>query len=283
MKSILYNTLQFYTFLRLVSLDIVLGVISGSYFASRIFKVTPSIYFWITLVSAVWIIYTADHILDGIRTKKNVSETYRFHYTNRIVLIFIGIVAGIISSVFVFFYLEKELIIYGIYTFILVVIYLLVNFALQKRKRFFPKELIISVLYTWGIFGGILILKGNIDLFQALAIINYFLLVSVNVLLFSYFDYKEDRINKFNTLAVNFGNKIVKRLIFIILAIAFFISIFILFSYSHWIISVIFVFINFTLLLLIIFPTYFKNNGYYGIIADGVFIFPSLVFFFDSL
>jgi len=281
MKSILYKALKFYTFLRLVSLDIVLGVISGSYFASRIFKVSPSIYFWITLISAVWIIYTADHILDGIRTKKQDSETYRFHFTNRIVLLLIVIVAGVTSSILVFSYLEKELIVYGIYTFVLVSIYLLLNFAFRKKHRFFPKELIIATLYTCGIFGGVLVLNGNVELFQILIIINYFLLVLANVLVFSHFDSEEDRINQFNTMAVNFGKDLAKRLIFIILALAFIFSLLIVLIYPKWIIFMIFVFMNLSLLQIVWFSAYYKNNGYYGIVADAVFFYPCLVFWFD--
>jgi 1,4-dihydroxy-2-naphthoate octaprenyltransferase len=281
MRAFLHKALHIYTLFRLVSLDIVFGVISGAYFASRIFDVSPSIYFWITLSTAVWIIYTTDHILDGIRTKKHNLGTYRFHFTNRIVLMLIGIVAGVTSSIFVFFFLEKELIIYGIYTFVLVSIYLLLNFAFRKRYRFFPKELIISALYTWGIFGGFVVLKGNIELFQILVIINYFLLVLVNVLVFSYFDCEEDRINKFNTLAVNFGKDLTKRLIFIILVTAFIFSLFIVLLYPKWIIFMIFVLMNFTLLQVIMFSSYFKSKGYYGIVADAIFFYPCLVFWFD--
>ncbi|NQU54834.1 MAG: UbiA family prenyltransferase [Bacteroidetes bacterium] len=283
MKSIFYKALQLYTFLRLVSLDIVFGVVCGSYFASRIFEITPSIYFWITLVSAVWVIYTADHLLDGIRTKKKfVFETYRFHFDNRIVLMSIGIVTVLISSIFVLFFLEKELIIYGVSTFVLVIIYLFLNNIFRKRRRFFPKELIISALYTWGIFGGVLILKGNVTFFQVLVIANYFLLVSVNVLLFSYFDSEEDKVSHFNTLTVNFGKKLTRRSIFFILAIAFLISLFIVFWYSKWVIFWILVLMNLTLLLTILFPSFFKNCGYYGIVADAVFFFPAVLFWVDS-
>lgn len=281
MKTILHKVLHIYSLLRLVSFDIVFGVISGAYFASRIFDVSPSIYFWITLGTTVWIIYTADHILDGIRTKKYDSETYRFHFTNRIILMLIGIVAGVTSSIFVFFFLEKELIIFGIYTFVLVSIYLLLNFAFRKRYRLFPKEFIIAALYTCGIFGGVLVLNGNIELFQVLVIGNYFLLVLANVLVFSYFDSEKDRINKFNTLAVNFGRDLSKKVIFFILSIAFVISLVILFSCSQWIIFIIFIFMNFTLLQVVLFSNHFKKNDYYGIVTDAVFFYPAFVFWFD--
>lgn len=281
MKTILHKVLHIYSLLRLVSFDIVFGVISGAYFASRIFDVSPSIYFWITLGTTVWIIYTADHILDGIRTKKYDSETYRFHFTNRIVLLSIVIFTGIISAIFVFFFLEKELIIFGIYTFVLVIIYLLLNFAFRKRHRFFPKELIIAALYTCGIFGGVLVLKGNVELLQVLVITNYFLLVLANVLVFSYFDSEKDRINKFNSLVVNFGRYLSKKVIFFILSIAFIISLVILFFYSQWIIFIIFVFMNFTLLQVVLFSNYFKKKGYYCIVADAVFFYPAFVFWFD--
>lgn len=278
MNGIFRKISQFYIFLRFLSIDIVLGAVSGCYFASTLFDVHPSIYFWITLVSAVWVIYTSDHILDGFRSKKEfVFETYRFHYYNRIVLISIGIVVIIVSAFFVFFYLEKKIIIYGIYTFILVAIYLLLNYFLKKKHRFFPKELIIAVLYTWGIFGGVLILKGNINIFQAVVIFNYFLLVFSNVLLLSYFNSEKDAISNFNTVAVNFGKIFTRKLIYIILFLGFLISIIVGAWYGKWLILIIFGCMNLTLFLTVIFPSYFKNNGYYGIVADAIFFYPAAI------
>lgn len=283
MKGIFQKISQFYIILRLLSIDIVLGAVSGCYFASRIFDVHPSIFFWITLVSAVWVIYTSDHILDGFRSKNLFAfETYRFHYKNRIVLISISIVVIIISAVLVFLYLEKKLITYGIYTFILIVVYLLLNYFFKKEYRFFPKELIIAVLYTWGIFGGVLILKGNSTLFQVLVVIDYFLLVSCNVLLFSYFNSEEDRINYSNTVAVNFGKHKTRILLFIILTIAFLISLLIGFWYTKWLVFSILSIINLTLFLTVLFSSFSRNKGLYGIIADAVFFYPSLIFWFDS-
>jgi 4-hydroxybenzoate polyprenyltransferase len=283
MESILHKFSRIYASLRIVSLDIVFGVVCGAYFATRIFDTSPSIYFWITLVSAVWVIYTADHILDGIRTKnKFTCKTYEFHFTHRVILIWIVIIIAVLSFVCVCFFLEKELIVYGISTSILVVIYLFLNSISQEKRRFFPKELIIGTLYTWGIFGGVILLKGDISFFQGLVIVNYFLLVFGNVLLFSYFDFEEDKINHFNTLAVNFGKKLTRRLVFVVLAIALLISLYIGFWRAKWIVPIIFGFMNLTLLLIIIFPSYFKTNGFYGMVADAIFFYPSLIFLFDS-
>lgn len=282
MKTILHKVFQFYSFLRLVSLDIVLGVVSGAYFASRIFNVSPSVYFWITLVSAVWVIYTFDHILDGIRSKdKTINKTYIFHFSYRFQLMsVIAVVAGF-ATICVLFFLEKELIMFGVSTFVLVAIYLLLNYALHEKRRFFPKELIISILYTWGVFGGCLILNDHVSMFEGLVIINYFLIVFGNVLLFSLFDSVEDGINKFNTLTVNFGTTFTKKLILVTLTTAFFFSMFIGLYYSQWLVSFILAIMNLTLLLTILFPTFFSKNGYYRIIADAIFFLPAIVFWYN--
>jgi 4-hydroxybenzoate polyprenyltransferase len=283
MKGIHHNALKFYSFLRLLSVDIVFGALCGSYFASKIFDVTPSFYFWITLVSTVWIIYTADHILDGIRTReKFVSETYQFHYRYKNLLILVCSTVAVITSLIVFFFLEKGIVIFGLCTLVLVMVYFLLNYIFHKRHWFFPKELIISALYTWGIFGGILILKGDINLFQWLVIINYFLLVSANVFLFSNFNIEENGINNFNTLAVSFGKKNTRSFIFTILVIAAIISLFAGFLFDKWIISITLCLINLPLFLITCYPLYFKENAYFGIIADAAFFYPAILFFLET-
>ena len=206
-------------FFRLISADIMLGAIGGLYFAARIFNHEPSFYFYITLASAVWVVYIADHILDGIRKKAN-STDYLFHYKNRKILISAGIILVLVSAYFALFYLEKELIIFGISTFILVLLYLATNYFFRNKQRFFPKELLIALIYTWGIFGGVILITGNINLVQLLMVINFFLVVMANVLLFSYTDMEQNKKENYTIISTRLGSQKARMFIFWVIIVS---------------------------------------------------------------
>ena len=280
MNSVFHIAAKALNFVRLVSIDIVLGAISGSYFASVITNTQLSVYYYFTLASAVWIIYIVDHILDGVRTLTRPNYgIYQFHFKHRILLLSVGTVLALISGYIVLFYLEKRLIIFGIFTFILVVLYLILNFIFRKWRSFFPKELIISVLYTWGIFGGVLILNNEIKLFQILIIVNYVLLVFANVLLFSFFDSEKSR-NDLKIIASEVGKENTRKLIVIILSIAFIFSLVAGLAFSKWSEALILILMNISFLVIILFPSVFRSNKNFGLIADSVFIYPLLIYLF---
>lgn len=266
-------------FLRLLSIDIVLGAIGGLYFASRIFSHEPSVFFYITLASAVWVVYIFDHILDGIRTKSNSIE-YQFHYKHRKILIPVGIFLVLISAYFALFHLEKELIVFGLSTFILVIIYLVLNFTFRNKNRFFPKELLISVIYTWGIFGGVILISGKINMAQLLFIFNYFLVVIANVLLFSYADLNGNKHENYRVISKGLGAIKAKNLIILVIILSIVISNFTGFYFSTWKMeSLVLILMNLTLLSLILFPSMLQNK-FFGFVADAVFIYPLLFYWF---
>ncbi len=160
---------QPYKTFRLLNLDIVLGALCGACFASKSFLVKPSTYFWITLAAAVWVTYTINHIMDGIHTQNMTGhKRYSFHYKNRITLFVVAYLVSITSAILVLLFFEKELLLFGIITSLLVAVYLALNNWLKIKSALFQKELIIAILYTWGIFGGFIFLAKGINLIQLL-------------------------------------------------------------------------------------------------------------------
>ncbi len=279
MNHVFRITAKAIIFLRHISVDIVLGAIGGLYFASHIFKHKPSVYYYITLVSAVWVIYIVDHILDGIRTKTE-SDNYEFHFRHRKILLFFGILLILISFCFVLFYLEKELITFGISTFILVIVYQVLNFIFRNKHAFFPKEILISALYTWGIFGGIILMNGGINPIQLILTVTYFLVVCVNVLLFAYAEINEGKNEGYNIISTKIGKKKTRILTVSIAVISIVFSLISGFLFSTWKESVVLNLMSLTLLMIIVFPSLIKSK-YFGLIADSVLIYPLVLLLFN--
>lgn len=269
---------KFIYFFRLISADIVLGAIGGLYFAARVFHHEPSVYFYITLASAVWVVYIADHIFDGIRTKTN-STDYIFHYKNRKILISAGVILVLISACFALFYLEDELIIFGISTFILVLLYLALNYFFRNKQRFFPKELLIALIYTWGIFGGVILITGEINLVQLLMVFNFFLVVMANVLLFSYTDMEQNKQENYTIISTRLGTGKARKLILLIILISIVTCFITGFLFSTWEESLILILMNLTLLILLLVPA-LLHSKFSGLISDAVFIYPLLLWLF---
>jgi len=280
MKFVFRNATKAIVFIRLVSADIVLGALSGSYFASVIFNISLSIYFYFTLAAAVWVIYTADHILDGLKIGVNQeNEVYEFHKKHRIALLIVGSILSLITGLVVLFLLESKLIDFGLTTFALISLYLVFNQISRKKNWFFPKELVIAILYTWGIFGGAFIIEKSVNWFQLMAMINYFFLVLANVFLFSFYNFDENRKDRFKIISFQIGRKQTKHSIIALLVIAFCLSLIIGFISSEWSISFILMFMNFMFFILIFFFAYFENKIYLAFITDSVFWIPFLILF----
>src|SRR5260221_9904362 len=76
MKKILAT----YRIINILSLDVAAGAVVSASFFARIFNVTILPQGLISLGLTVWIIYTADHLLDAKKLKQAAStERHRFH------------------------------------------------------------------------------------------------------------------------------------------------------------------------------------------------------------
>ena len=54
-------------FMNILSLDVVAGALLSSAFAAALLEVRPAVPYWMVLGMSVWIIYTADHLVDAYR------------------------------------------------------------------------------------------------------------------------------------------------------------------------------------------------------------------------
>ena len=79
--------LSFIEKLNILSIDIVIGSVAGGIFVVKLLNIQPGFAWRIILPFSVWIVYSLDHLIDGI-IYKNSSLTLRnlfyYHYRKEV-------------------------------------------------------------------------------------------------------------------------------------------------------------------------------------------------------
>jgi len=138
------------------SIDVVIGSIFCGAFVVKLLDIQPGFAWWIVLPFSVWILYSLDHLIDGIMCK-NSSQTLRnfFYYNYRKEVFILIFIFTIINIFFVIVFLEEQIIYFGLILGLFTGIYLLLVYSFGKKKQLlFQKELFVAIIYTTGIWGG---------------------------------------------------------------------------------------------------------------------------------
>ncbi len=268
--------------LSILSLDVVLGSLAGGIFVVKIFKVYPGFAWWIILPASVWILYTIDHLIDAFKLKYN-AHTLRhlFHYYYSKQIIFSVALLSVINLVVIILFLEKQIINFGLIAGSFAIVYLLfVHFMRNEKTVLLQKEFYVAFIYAIGIWGGPAALVGyHLSSAQIVFFIVFFFIAFADILIFSLYEEKTDRIDKHNSFAVNFGSKLTNALIYILIAIAFLLCIFqIIFEsrVEYIFASKIFMLMGLFLLVLISYPAKFRKDDLYRFIGEMIFWLPGL-------
>jgi len=93
-----------YRLLNILSLDIVAGAIICAIFFARVFNVIILPYGLVSLGLTVWVIYTADHLLDAskLRTAASTSR-HRFHQKHFGALLVAALLAAVVDGLQLFY------------------------------------------------------------------------------------------------------------------------------------------------------------------------------------
>ncbi len=280
-----YKNLKAILFLRLfntLSFDVVAGSAFSSLLVVKLLNVQPGWAYWLVLPISVWVVYTLDHIIDAYRLKKQAS-TYRhiFHFQYlKPILIIIGVIS-ILNLFVILFWLEKEIIYFGLILSVATIAYLLLIHLIGKKSSFLPKEVLVSTIYTCGVWGGPVALN-NYYLIpsQIILLIIFFLLVLSDVLLLSFYEIDSDKKDKHSTMAVNFGKSGTRNIILLILLMVFATSIFIIFSddiMMYRTIAKLFLIMGLIQIFIIGFPVILIKNNLYRYFVEWIFWIPGLM------
>ncbi|MEM8898602.1 MAG: hypothetical protein AAGC85_10880 [Bacteroidota bacterium] len=268
-----------YAYIRHLSLDVVAGSICSGAMVVHLLQVDMPWVWWVSLPVGVWLIYTADHLLDAERLGESAhTDRHRFHYkfSKRIKvlwLLILGICLFIIP-----WYSPKELLVAGLFLVGLVGIHLLlVNLIGSKVSIFFQKELGVGVIYSLGVWlGPVVIHQQSPDAGLMIMSAQFSFLAFINLIIFSHYDRKVDELDGSSSLVRAISEK---RLDQLIIGCSMFVSLASFFQIvqGHSLkIQLVYLLMLGVLLATYFFPNLFEKNERFRSLGDGVFIFPIL-------
>jgi 4-hydroxybenzoate polyprenyltransferase len=259
--------------MNVLSLDVAIGAVVSSLFFSEIFDVAISHNTLTALAITVWIIYTLDHLRDAkIIPKPAATVRHSFHQNNFRVLIAIVFAFLVLDMIIVFFFIPHVVIVYGFCLGLLVLLYLVFQHNFKFLKEFF-----VACLYTSGIILPSVAGHGlEVPAVTYIFIGQFCLTALVNLLLFSLFDFEQDRHHEQNSFVTWFGRESTRRLIWALITINISASLF-LFVLDNKA-AIIFILMNAVLLSILCFERSLRANNYYRMIGDAIFFVPMLYF-----
>ena len=269
--------------IRLLSIDILFGVISSYIFAAVLLESELHLLVPLILCLAVWLVYTLDHLSDASYLgTRAVKPVYRWHWEKRRVLLAISAFLFLLALSLSLLYLPPGILLTGLAGAALLTVYLLVHSHPGRRRGYLFKEFWVGGIYTMGIWGlPVLYRNQPVQPVLVLIIISFFCLVMVNVLTYSYFEQATDRKENLPTFAVRFGPRSCRTLITYFLVTGAMLALTGMFLAGRgrdFRAAGILLLMSLVLSFLYIFPAYFGRKGRFGILADAVFLLPCLIF-----
>ncbi len=229
---------------------------------------------------AVWIIYLTDHLLDSAKEQRFFSSKYKLYHDYRKYLLGLLLVLCGAGLVMVIEILSMQSIIAGLILIGLLVLYFMgQHFLKGEMRKFFPKEIIIAVIYIAAIWIIPVLQSETPDLKYQPFIFLHFLLVLANVSLFSMFEKPEDLLSHKDSF---FGSLSTRHLKTIIITLALGSLIMSLVVGSKSIYTVLpFIIISVVYFIEAVFARVAFIARYYAEITDGVFLL-FLIFFLPN-
>lgn len=266
--------LKIIDFVQNLSLDIVAGaVISTLFFANALSVSLPSSVL-IGLAIAIWLIYTADHLLDARKIDgEAINPRHNFHQRHFKLL---AVVAVLIfgGGIFNMFFLPQATIYWGLALVLLSGLYFLF-LKLSKSEK--GKELFGALVYAAGIAVGPLSISESVEVIHIVLLAQFFLLASVNLMLFPIYETSMDIEEGISSVAT----RDLKKTIFsirIFLALSFILVVAEVIAFEGLDQEpAIMLLMSITLLVLFLYPQPFRKYRLYRILGDGVFFLPALV------
>lgn len=262
---------RFYRLLNILSIDVVLGAVCCAAWFANYFDVDLRAYAFICLGLTVWIIYSADHLMDAIKVTGEASTLrHRFHQEHFKWLVILLLLASVIDFVLLFF-LRAQVLYAGIFLICIVMVYLLLSAWL-----IYLKEIAVASLYCGGVLLPTLSVKESgmvaTDLFVMLC---FFLTALINVIMFAWFDHESDIRDGSNSFSTKFGKDFTKKLLIILFGLQL-IFLVILMSTNKSLSFLVFGSMNGILYLLFVRSAQFNRAEYYRLLGDAVFLIPAL-------
>lgn len=268
------KTLRFFNH---YSIDVSLGTMVSSRFMAEILSVDLSWATTILLGLSVWIIYTFDHLEDARSINSNaVTPRHRVHQKHFHLLSYLMISALILAAVLIFF-IPHTTLLWGTVMVCMVGIYFILLKFLNMAFSYY-KEVMISIVYSFGIMVGPLsIFHGSLTHLHYAIFAQFVLIAFSNLLVFSLYEEHEDRQQRFPSLVQVLGKRKTHILLQVVFLIQLGLLIWLFFNDAMAAVPLILAGMAFVLFVLSINKTFFKASRTYRLLGDFVFILPVLL------
>jgi hypothetical protein len=267
---------------------VVLGALfSGMAVASVANCPMPRIWY-LALPLAVWVVYTADHLLDA-RKLGEQAHTLRHHFHHQYFkpIAAIWLLSFLSCISWIMWLAGPDLRVLAMAAGGLVLGHLgLVALVGSRRSFLIIKELGVALIYTVGVWGGPSMLCQNCftPLIYGLAG-HFFLLAFINLIIFSLFEAKTDLRDGHSSWVLGMGIKRTRRIIKILIGFALGLGVAIAFRTTgniHWL-ALTQLLMLILLASIVIFPKIFSKNNRYRLLGDGVFLLPVVVVLMEKM
>jgi 4-hydroxybenzoate polyprenyltransferase len=261
-----------YRFLNLLSIDIAIGAIACGVYFAWVLDVHVRPYALASLGITVWIIYTADHLLDAWKVNGRAStERHRFHQDHFRILVVLVTIAILIDFILIFF-IKRPVLFAGLYMIALVVVYLLFH-----NKLTFLKEFFVALLYCVGVLlPSLTVTDVSLEMKHHILFISFFLLALINLLLFSLFDKKDDEKDKRQSFVTLSGERATRWIIIVLSSANMLLLSYLFFKWNETLVVIIPFLMNTALIIIMIFNRWFEKNSRYRLLGDAIFLLPLL-------
>ena len=204
-------------YIRFLSLDIALGAVVLSIVIAKFIGIDMPFSISLCLGIAIWIIYTLDHLIDAFKSDTAPTiERHLFHRQHSRLLI-VALLVMIVGGLYIVLSLPAITFMYGITLTMLVLVYFGIIYFF---KRFYFKELFVAVVYALGVFvGPVSLNNGQIAPIIAMLFLQTFLLALINLILFSSFEYDQDKKDKNSSIVLKLGQERISQLLKILFSV----------------------------------------------------------------
>lgn len=273
---------NFFGWLRILSIDVVLGGVASGGMVARLTGVEMPVSWWLALPASIWVIYTADHLLDAWRLKDNAhTPRHLFHYRHFKSVFPVWLLLAGCCIFWVPFIVPVEILFLGLGMGILVLIHLvLVRIIGGRVSWLFHKELGVGIIYTGGVWGGPMVMYPE-TMPSGIWIMlgQFFALALMNLLIFSLYEVEIDEADGHTSFVRAIGRRNTRHLI-LTLAMVVLVGVVLVWDlHASTVLAVeaVYGLMLMVLCLIAFLPGWFQDNEKYRIWGDGVFLFPLIV------
>ncbi|MFZ5630201.1 MAG: prenyltransferase [Spirochaetota bacterium] len=144
----LWQRFRYYT--EMLSLDICAGVLGSGALAQVTLNARMPFAWWFLLPASVWVIYTADHLMDARKSGGQArNERHLFHYHHFRLLSFMAAMIAAVCLVGALVFFREIVFTGGLLVAALALLHILLAFWGKIR---FGKELSVGIIYTCGVW-----------------------------------------------------------------------------------------------------------------------------------